>query len=252
MVKTRIIPTLLYKDLGLVKGEGFDSWRRIGGVVQSIRVYNLREVDELVFLDISATGDGRPPDFDAVDEYADDCFMPLAVGGGVRTTDDMRKLLRAGADKVVLNTEAVRNPEVIREAARIFGSQCVVVSIDARKVNGGGYEVYTHSGKKATGLEPAVHAKAAEEMGAGEIIATSIERDGLMGGYELDLIRSVSDAVSIPVIASGGAGCFQDFVDAINRGNASAVAAAAIFHFTETTPSEVKAYMKESGVNVRV
>jgi cyclase len=251
MVKIRVIPTLLYKDLGLVKGIGFDSWRRIGSVVQSIKVYNLREVDELVFLDITANSEGRPPEFASVDDYADDCFMPLAVGGGIRTAEDVRKLLKVGADKVVINTEAIRNPEIIREVARRFGSQCLIVSIDARKLPSGSHEVFTHSGREATGMDPVTIARRAEEMGAGEIIVTSIERDGTMTGYDIDLIRSVSSAVSIPVIASGGGGEFQDFVDAVNLGNASAVAAAAIFHFTQVTPLEVKQYMKEAGINVR-
>ena len=237
MVKIRLIPTLLYREPGLVKGERFDSWRRIGGVVQSIRVYNLREVDELVFLDITATRESRPPDYAAIDEFADDCFMPFTVGGGIKTTDDVRMLLRAGADKVAINSEAVNKPEIIKEAAR------------KRNDN---FEVHIHSGETATGLDPAAHAKRVEALGAGELIVTSIDQDGMMTGYDLDLIKSVSDAVSIPVIASGGAGCPQDFVDAINIGKASSVAAAAIFHFTEITPSEVKAYMKESGLNVRI
>jgi cyclase len=251
MVKIRLIPTLLYKEPGLVKGEMFDSWRRIGGVVQSIRVYNLREVDELVFLDITATKDQRTPDFAAIDEFADNCFMPFAVGGGIRTTEDIRLLLRAGADKVVINTQAVSNPEIIRRAADMFGSQCIVVSIDARR-SGNGHEVYTHSGAKATGLDPAAHARNVAASGAGELIVTSIDQDGMMSGYDLELIRAVSESVSIPVIASGGAGCPQDFVDAVNMGKASSVAAASIFHFTETTPSEVKAHMKDSGLNVRI
>jgi cyclase len=252
MIKTRLIPTLLYKDLGLVKGEAFDSWRRIGGVVQSIRVYNLREVDELVFLDISATGEGRPPDFEAIDEYADNCFMPLTVGGGIRTVEDVRKLLAAGADKVAINTAAVKTPEIIRDTARVFGAQCVVVSIDARARPGGGHEVFINSGALATGLDPVEHARMAESMGAGELLVTSIDHDGLLAGYDIKLIKAVSDAVSIPVIASGGAGKPQDFVDAIQQGHATAVAAAAIFHFTETTPSEVKAYMKQAGINMRI
>lgn len=252
MVKTRVIPTLLYKDLGLVKGKGFDSWRRIGGVVQSIKVYNLREVDELIFLDITANTEGRPPEFASIDDYADDCFMPLAVGGGIRTTEDVRKLLKVGADKIVINTEAVKNPDIIREVARKFGSQCLIVSIDARKLPDGSYEVFIHSGKKGTGIDPVTLARKAEEMGAGEIIITSIEKDGTLTGYDMELIRSVSNAVSIPVIVSGGAGKLQDFVDAVKLANASAVAAAAIFHFTQTTPMEVKQYMKQSGINVRI
>ncbi len=247
-----MIPTLLFKDVGLVKGKGFDSWRRVGAALPAIKVYNLREVDELVFLDITATLEDRRPDFASVDEYADDCFMPLAVGGGIRAAEDVRKLLQVGSDKIVLNTEAVRAPEVIRTVAKTFGSQCVIVSIDARRRPDGSYEVYTHAGTRATGLDPVTHAKRAEEMGAGEILLTSIERDGTMSGYDLELIKLICGSVSIPVIASGGAGSMQDFVDAVTIGGASAVAAAAIFHFTQTTPLEVKHYMKGAGLNVRI
>jgi len=247
-----MIPTLLFKDVGLVKGKGFDSWRRVGAALPAIKVYNLREVDELVFLDISATLEDRRPDFASIDEYADDCFMPLAVGGGIRAAEDVRKLLQVGADKIVLNTGAVRAPEIIRAVAKTFGSQCVIVSIDARRRPDGSYEVYTHSGTKATGLDPVTHAKRAEQMGAGEILLTSIERDGTMSGYDLELIKLICGSVSIPVIASGGAGSMQDFVDAVTIGGASAVAAAAIFHFTQTTPLEVKKYMKQAGISVRM
>ena len=252
MLKTRVIPTLLFKGLGLVKGMGFDSWRRVGGVHQSIKVYNMREVDELVFVDITATVEGRSPDFISIDEYADDCFMPFAVGGGIKSAEDVRKLLKVGADKVVLNTAAFESPALIGEIARRFGSQCLILSIDAKKQPSGGYEVYTHSGTKATSADPATIARRAEDLGAGEILITSIERDGTMRGYDLDLIKSVTSAVSIPVIASGGAGKFEDFSDAVLIGNASAVAAAALFHYTEMTPLEVKKHMKQRGINVRL
>jgi cyclase len=245
--KVRVMPTLLFKDVGLVKGVAFDSWRRVGSAMQAVKVYNLREVDELVFLDVTATRAGRSPDFAAVDELADECFMPLTVGGGVQTVEDVRRLLQVGADKVAINTAAVERPELIREVASRFGSQCVVVSIDVR-----GREVFTHSGTQPTGLDPVELARRVAELGAGEILLTSIERDGTMEGYDLDLIAHVSAAVSIPVIASGGAGNYEHLAQAIEQGQASAVAAASIFHFTEQTPLEAKRYLRARGINVRL
>src|SRR5262245_64448207 len=182
MLKVRVMPTLLYKDVELVKGVGFDSWRRVGAVMQAIKVYNLREVDELVFLDIIATLNGSSPDFSLIDEIADECFMPLTVGGGVRSAADVRRLLQVGADKVAINTAAVENPDVVREVAARFGSQCVIVSIDARRQSNGSYEVFTRSGTQATGLDPIELARRAEELGAGEILLTSIDRDGTLEG----------------------------------------------------------------------
>src|SRR5881296_3655325 len=204
MPKIRVMPTLLFKDVGLVKGMAFDSWRRVGSAMQAVKVYNMREVDELVYMDITATNDGRPPDFETVDELADECFMPLTVGGGVRSVEHVRWLLKVGADKICVNTAAVERPVLIREIADRFGSQCVVVSIDARRHADGSYEAYTHSGRAATGKDPIALAEAAEALGAGEILLTSIDRDGTMRGYDVDLTGRVSEAVSIPVIASGG------------------------------------------------
>ena len=253
MLKVRIIPTLLYKDVGLVKGIRFDSWRRVGGAMQAIKVYNMREVDELVFLDIAATQEGRHPDFELVDELADECFMPMTVGGGVRTIDDVRRLIRVGADKVAINTSAVENNELVRQVAERFGSQCAVVSIDARSTDDGNYEAYTYSGTHPTGINPSTLAQKVEEMGAGEILLTSIDRDGMMNGYDIELIRSVSNSVSIPVIASGGAGNYEHMFQALTQqGKASAIAAASIFHFTEQTPLGAKHYLAERGVPVRV
>ena len=251
MLKIRIMPTLLYKDVGLVKGVGFDSWRRVGGAMQSINVYNMREVDELVFLDIAATQDGRPPDFELIDDLADECFVPLAVGGGITTLDDVQRLLMVGADKVVVNTAAIDRPAIVREIAERFGSQCIVVSIDARRELNGEHRVYVESGRRATDLDPVRAARRAEASGAGEILITSIERDGAMEGYDFDLIRAVSGAVSIPVIASGGAGCYGHLADSLAAG-ASAVAAASIFHFTEQTPREAKRYLRARGYPVRL
>jgi cyclase len=246
------MPTLLFKDVGLVKGVGFDSWRRVGSAMQAVKVYNLREVDELVFLDITATRSGRPPDFAAVDELADECFMPLTVGGGVQTVEDVRRLLQVGADKVAINTAAVERPGLIREVADRFGSQCVVASIDVRRHADGRWEVFTHSGTQPTGLDPVDLARRVAELGAGEVLLTSIERDGTMEGYDLDLIAAVSAAVSVPVIASGGAGNYEHLAQAIERGQATAVAAASIFHFTEQTPLEAKRYLRARGINVRL
>jgi len=250
--KVRVMPTLLFKELGLVKGIGFDSWRRVGSAMQAVKVYNMREVDELVFLDITATINERPPDFETVDNLADECFMPLAVGGGVRSVEDVRHLLQVGADKVVINTAAVEIPDLIRQIAQRFGSQCVVVSIDARKLSNGNYEVFTHSGNVPTGRDPAGLAREVEALGAGEIIVTSVEGDGTMIGYDLELTRQVSETVSIPVIASGGAGNYEHMARALQEGKASAVAAASIFHFTQQTPLEAKIYLRARGFNVRL
>jgi cyclase len=252
MLKIRVMPTLLFKDVGLVKGVSFESWRRVGSAMQAIKVYNMREVDELVFLDITATCDERPPDFETVDELADECFMPMTVGGGVRTLEHVRRLLQVGADKVAINTAAVETPQLIRQAAEQFGSQCVVVSIDVRHHPGGAYEVYTHAGTKATGQDPVTLAQAAEALGAGEILLTSIDRDGTMTGYDIELTRHVCEAVSIPVIASGGAGSYEDMAQVLREGKASAVAAASIFHFTQQTPLEAKRYLAEQGFRVRL
>lgn len=252
MLKVRIIPTLLYKNFGLVKGISFDSWRRVGSALQAIMVYSMREVDELIFLDICATEEQRPPDFEEIDELADDCFMPLTVGGGIRTIDDVHKLLMVGADKVAINSAAISNPTLIQEVANRFGSQCVVVSIDYRSRANGEHEVYSHAGTKATGLSPLTLAQQAEEMGAGEILLTSIEQDGTMQGFELSCLEQVCQAVSIPVIAAGGAGNASHFHQAISQGGAAAVAAASLFHFTEQTPLEVKQYLQARNIPVRL
>jgi len=252
MLKIRVMPTLLFKDVGLVKGVGFDSWRRVGSAMQAVKVYNLRGVDELVFLDITATNDARDPDFATVDELADECFMPLAVGGGIRSLDHVRRLLQVGADKVVIGSAAIESPDLIADTARRFGAQCVVVAIDARPRPGGGHEVFTHCGTRATGRDPADLARQVAGLGAGEIIVTAIARDGTMQGYDLDLTRSVADAVTIPVIAAGGAGGAQHMVEALRDGHASAVAAASIFHFTQQTPLEAKRHLAAAGFPVRI
>jgi cyclase len=248
--KIRVMPTLLFKDVGLVKGIGFDSWRRVGSALQAVKVYNMREVDELVFLDIHATREARPPDFETVDELADECFMPLTVGGGVRCVEDVRRLLQVGADKVVVNSAAVARPELVSEIANRFGSQCVVVAIDFR-LSGGTAEVYTDGGTRAIGKSPVSWACEAEKLGAGEILLTSIDRDGTMLGYDVDLTRQVTAAVGIPVIAAGGAGSYEHMRRVIADAEVPAVAAASMFHFTEQTPLEAKRYLRDCGMRVR-
>lgn len=252
MLKVRIMPTLLYRDFELVKGIGFDSWRIIGSAMQAIRVYNMREVDELVFHDITATREARKPDFELIDELADECFMPLTVGGGVSTIDDVQSLLAVGADKVSINTRAVLDPEFIGRVAQRFGAQCVVVSIDVRRHADGHCEIFTHSGTRPTGLHPVTFAREAAHRGAGELLLTSIERDGTMEGYDLELIKEVSEAVKIPVIASGGAGNYENFYEALTGGKAAAVAASSMFHFTEQTPLAAKEYLRGRGIPVRL
>jgi cyclase len=252
MLKVRIMPTLLYKQTTLVKGIRFDSWRRVGIIMQAVKVYNMRQVDELVFMDITATQEGRRPDFELIDEFADECFVPLTVGGGIKDVDDVRRLLLVGADKVSLNTAVFFHPELIKDIAANFGTQCIVVSIDVRKSANGTYSIWTHSGTNDTKKDPVQFAVEAEKKGAGEILLTSIDRDGTMQGYDIEIIRKVTEAVSIPVIASGGAGSYEHMLQAINEGKASAVAAASIFHFTEQTPLEAKKFLKDHGVPTRI
>jgi cyclase len=251
-VKTRVMPTLLFRDVGLVKGVKFDSWRRTGSALQAIKVYNMREVDELVFLDIRATPDDRAPDFAQIDELADECFAPMTVGGGVRTVEHVGQMLAVGADKVALNTAALARPRLIEEAARQFGAQCIVVSIDVLRHPDGKLEVISKCGSERTGRDPVEWAKEAEALGAGEILLTSVDRDGSFEGYDVALTRLVSEAVKVPVIASGGCGKYEHMAEVLRDGKASAVAAASIFHFTEQTPREAKLYLKQQGFNVRV
>lgn len=250
MLKSRVIPTLLWKDHGLVKGVGFDSWRRVGTVLPAIKVYNLREVDEMIVVDITATRDDEEPDYDSVEEFCLECFVPMTIGGGVRNVEQIRRLLECGADKVAINSAAYEDEEIIQQASSRFGAQCIVASIDVRMVDGR-HECHSHSGTKATGKEPVDWAMEMERRGAGEILLTSVERDGTMEGYDQKLIRQVADAVGIPVIASGGAGKPEHMHEAIVESHASAVAAASIFHFTQQTPLECKQYLAEKGVPVR-
>ena len=246
MLKHRVIPVLLYRDGGLVKGRRFDSWRRIGSPMPAVRVHEARQVDELIFLDIGATPNGTPPDFALVEQMANECFMPLTVGGGVRTLDHIRTLLAIGADKVAINTAVMEDPDLIERAALKFGSQCITISIDV--LDG---QVAGRCGGQLARGSPVEWARTARNYGAGEILLNDVDRDGTLEGYNLDLIREVSKAIEIPVIACGGAGCPEDFTKAIQAG-ASAVAAGAMFAFTEETPLTVKRAMHETGIAVRL
>ena len=251
MLKVRVIPTLLWKQFGLVKGVSFNSWRRVGPVLPAVKVYNQREVDELVLVDISAHLSTDDPDFESIDEFGQDCFVPLTVGGGITRIEQVQRLLRAGADKVSVNTSAYARPELVSEIARRHGAQCVVASIDVRRDSGGGWLCFSHAGQRPTGRPVLQWARELESRGAGEILITSIELDGTMQGYDLALIEAVVDAVKIPVIASGGAGTYQHMVKAVTQAGASAVAAASMFHFTEQTPAGAKAALASAGVPVR-
>lgn len=234
----------------MVKTIQFDSLRDVGHPVKAAKVYDSQNVDELVFLDITASQEARQTLYNVIESVTEESFMPFTAGGGLRSVQDVRELLKAGADKVTLNTEAVRHPEFIHEAAELFGNQCIVVSIDARETPSGGYEVYINGGKEPTGLDPVAWAKRAVELGAGEIMITSIDRDGTMQGYDLALVKQMVAAVSVPVIASGGAGNPEHLVQAIQAG-AHAVAAASMFHFTDQSPIKSRAYMKRAGLHVR-
>lgn len=245
MLKKRIIPKLLIRDGMLVKGEKFESWRRIGSVLPMVRIYEMRGVDEMILLDIQATPEGRGPDLATIADVAGECFMPLTVGGGVRNLDTIRELLRIGADKVAIGTAAHRQPWFLYKAAQKFGSQCITVAIDVSHER-----CVTHCGAMKQHSRPDEFAAFVERMGAGEILLTSIDRDGTMEGYDLDLIRSVSEAVSIPVIASGGARDYADFAAAFDAG-ADAVAASALYQFTEATPLGAKRHLAEQGIPVR-
>jgi imidazole glycerol-phosphate synthase subunit HisF len=250
MLKVRVIPTLLWKQFGLVKGVAFDSWRRVGPVLPAVKVYNQREVDELVLLDIVAHLSLNDPDFDSIAEFGQDCFVPLTVGGGVRHIDQVQLLLRAGADKVAVNSEAYSRPSFINEIANRHGAQCVVASVDVRFLDGG-WQCFSHAGRQVTGRDAIAWVRELQDRGAGEILITSIDRDGAMQGYDLALIEAVSQAVQIPVIASGGAGNYQHMVDAVTQAGASAVAAASMFHFTEQTPAGAKNALAAALVPVR-
>lgn len=225
--------------------------RDVGWPITTARIYDSQDADELIFLDIDATNEARSFLFQTLQEVGSNCFIPLTAGGGVKTVDDFKEILRKGADKVSLNTAAIEHEGLINEAAGKFGSQCVVVSIDVKETDHGKYEVFTHRGEKATGLDPVSWAKEAALRGAGEILLTSIDREGTMEGYDINLIHMVAKNVPVPVIANGGAGTRQHFVDAVIRGGASAVAASSIFHFSDSNLTQVKSFMKNAGIEVR-
>lgn len=251
MLKNRIIPILLLKDGRMIKTIQFDKFRDVGDPVTTARVYNAQRADELMFLDISASSEERKILLSIVRESAEECFMPLSVGGGIRTLEDIRLLLQNGADKVVINTAAFEKQDFVREAAEKFGSSTIIVSIDVKKNANGKYEVYICGGKKSTGLDPVDWAKEVEMQGAGEIMVTSVDREGTMKGLDLELIKSVSNAVSVPVIASGGVGSLDDYQFGFEKGGASAVAAGSIFHFTDQNPIMTRNYLCHHKANVR-
>ncbi len=251
MLKVRIIPCLDVKDGRVVKGVQFVDLRDAGDPVEQARVYDAAGADELTFLDITASHENRDTILDVVARTAEQCFMPLTVGGGVRTIEDIRRLLLAGADKVSINSAAVARPEFVREAAEKYGDQCIVVAIDARQVAPGRWEVFTHGGRKSAGLDAVAWATRMAESGAGEILLTSMDRDGTRSGFDLELTRAVSDAVPVPVVASGGVGTLDHLVDGVTKGGASAVLAASIFHFGEFTVAQAKQRLAEAGVPVR-
>ena len=251
MLKTRIIPCLDVKDGRVVKGVNFVDLIDAGDPVEQAKLYDAAGADELCFLDITASHENRGTILDVARRTAEQCFMPLTIGGGVRTVEDIRNLLLAGADKVSINTAAVRNPDFVAEASDKFGAQCIVVAIDAKTVAPGKWEIFTHGGREPTGIDAVEFARLMEAKGAGEILLTSMDRDGTKQGFNLPLTRAISEAVTIPVIASGGVGTLDHLVEGVTEGKASAVLAASIFHFGEHSIGEAKAHMAAAGVAVR-
>jgi cyclase len=251
MLKIRIIPCLDVKDGRVVKGVNFVDLKDAGDPVEQARLYDSAGADELCFLDITASHENRDTLYDVVRRTAEQCFMPLTVGGGVRAVEDIRRLLLAGADKVSINTAAVKTPEFVREAAEKFGSQCIVVAIDAKQAAPGRFEIFTHGGRNATGIDAIAWAKRMEGYGAGEILLTSMDRDGTRAGYDIPLTRAVADAVNVPIIASGGVGTLEHMVDGVRQGHASAVLAASIFHFGQFTIAQAKGALARAGIPVR-
>jgi cyclase len=251
MLKMRVIPCLDVKDGRVVKGVNFVNLVDAGDPVEQAKLYDAAGADELTFLDITASSDNRDTLHDVVARTAEACFMPLTVGGGVRKTDDIRKLLLAGADKVSINTAAVNNPDFVREAAEKFGDQCIVVSIDAKETVPGRFEIFTHGGRNATGIDAVDFARRMAENGAGELLVTSMDRDGTRSGYNIALTRAIADAVTVPVIASGGVGSLQHLVEGIRDGHATAVLAASIFHFGQHSIAEAKAALAAADLPVR-
>ncbi|MBT3336560.1 MAG: imidazole glycerol phosphate synthase subunit HisF [Anaerolineae bacterium] len=252
MLAKRIIPCLDVKEGRVVKGVNFVGLRDAGDPVEQAKAYDKMGADELVFLDISATHEGKETMLDVVNRVAEQVFLPLTVGGGIRSIEDARLALLAGADKIGINSSAVANPDLLAQSAKKFGAQCIVLAIDAKKKVGGGWEVYTHGGRKATGLDAIEWAKRGVEMGAGEILLTSMDADGTLAGYNLELTRAIADAVNVPVIASGGAGNVSHFADAVTLGGADAALAASLFHDKVLTIMDVKEEFLRRGIPVRM
>ena len=252
MLKTRIIPCLDVKDGRVVKGVRFEGLRDAGDPVERATIYDAAGADELCFLDITASREARGTLLDIVSRTAEACFMPLTVGGGVRTVEDVRALLLAGADKVAINTSAVKDPDLVARAAEKFGAQCIVVAIDAKRAAPRHWEIFTHGGRDPTGIDAVAFAQRVAGKGAGELLVTSMDRDGTRSGYDLALTRAISDAVGVPVIASGGVGGLDDLVAGVAQGGASAVLAASIFHFGQASIAEAKAHMAAAGLAVRL
>jgi len=251
MLANRVIPCLDVDGGRVVKGIRFVEIRDAGDPVEAARAYDGQGADELVFLDITASSDGRATMLEVVRQTAEQVFLPLTVGGGIRQVSDIRRMLEAGADKVSVNTAAVERPDLIREGADAFGSQCIVLAIDAKRTGDGHWEVYTHGGRTPTGMDVLGWARRGVGLGAGEILLTSMNTDGTKAGYDIDLTRAVADAVEVPIIASGGAGRLEHFAAALDAGGASAVLAASLFHFGELTVPEVKAFLRDRGIAVR-
>jgi cyclase len=252
MLTTRVIPCLDVHGGRVVKGVNFVDLVDAGDPVEAARAYDAAGADELCFLDISASHEGRDTLYDIVARTADRCFMPLTVGGGVRSPEDVRKLLRAGADKVSFNSAAVADPDVVARSAEKFGTQCIVVAIDAKAVAPGGWEIFTHGGRRPTGIDAVAFARDMAARGAGEILLTSMDRDGTRDGYDLALTRAIADAVPVPVVASGGVGTLDHLVEGVAQGHASAVLAASIFHFGMFSIAEAKAHMAAAGLPMRI
>jgi cyclase len=252
MLKNRIIPCLDVKNGRVVKGINFVDLKDAGDPVEQASIYDKGGADEICFLDITASNENRNTIMDVVSKTAEKCFVPLTVGGGIRTIDNIRELLLAGADKVSINTAAVKDINFVKEASKKFGTQCMVVAVDAKKTSGGKWEIFTHGGRKNTGIDAIDFTKQAEENGAGEILLTSMDKDGTKTGYDLELLNKITSSISIPVIASGGAGKLEHLYEAINTGGASAVLAASIFHYGELTIKEAKEYLKSRNVPIRL
>ena len=252
MLKVRIIPCLDVKNGKVVKGTKFVNLKYAGDPVKQAQIYDKQGADELCFLDITASSDKRNILYNVVKKTAQKCFMPLTVGGGVRSIKDIRKLLLCGADKVSINTAAIKNPNLIKESSKKFGNQCIVVAIDAKKIKRNKWEIFTHGGRKKTGIDAIKWAKKMEKFGAGEILLTSMDKDGTELGFDLELTKKISNNLNIPVIASGGVGNIKHLIDGIKVGKASAVLAASIFHFGKYTVKQVKLKMKQKGIAVRI